>query len=245
MGANFNALGGAKCSLGIPTSNELTISANGGDTGQVFEKGSVYSSSVGGVTVYGKNRDPYFALRWAEGDLGRRIREAICSPIACTPECQYCFVSSSSSGTRSVVGDIVTAYAQARGPAGSLGHPTSDLIDIPENVSGSGQAFQHGSVYSSNAGTFPVSGDVRSPYFQTGGAAGAPGSADSCFLVVSPRRRVCAIVHEGSPPRAAAPALVVTNEVAEAYRISSGPTGVLGASVTGSITIVENGGGIG
>ena len=69
------------------------------------------------------------------------------------------------------------------GPNGAAGWPLSDTIGIPENGGGFGQMFAGGSVYSSAAGTFLVSGPLRDAYWARGGSAGSlgwPTAAASC-----------------------------------------------------------------
>ena len=71
--------------------------------------------------------------------------------------------------------EIEAAYAALGGRNGILGARTSEPIAIPQNGGGYGQVFVGGSMYSSAAGAYAVTGGIRDVYFSRGGSAGALG----------------------------------------------------------------------
>jgi uncharacterized protein with LGFP repeats len=72
--------GGLAGPLGSPTSDVLTISQNGGGTGQAFQSGSIYASPAGAYSVTEPIRGPYFGGGGASGALGWPTAPMSCSP---------------------------------------------------------------------------------------------------------------------------------------------------------------------
>ncbi|MRG60553.1 hypothetical protein GE115_11850 [Agromyces sp. CFH 90414] len=72
---------------------------------------------------------------------------------------------------------IAAEYSAQGGPGGHLGQPITEVVVIPQNGGGLGQAFQNGSIYWTPAtGALTVrAGPLRDYYFQLGGAAGPMG----------------------------------------------------------------------
>ncbi len=80
----LTAAGGLSGALGLPTTPVLTISANGGGTGQVFDGGSIYSSAMGAFAVSGGIRDFYFTKGGSAGVLSWPTSVAACNGGTCT-----------------------------------------------------------------------------------------------------------------------------------------------------------------
>ncbi|WP_394551186.1 hypothetical protein ACDF64_10880 [Agromyces sp. MMS24-JH15] len=72
---------------------------------------------------------------------------------------------------------IAAEYSAQGGPSGHLGQPITEVLVIPENGGGLGQAYQNGSIYwTATTGARTVSaGPLRDYYFSLGGAAGPMG----------------------------------------------------------------------
>lgn len=114
------------------------------------------------------------------GPLGRAVAADTCSTGSTSCLRQFAggtIYWSQSTGARAVRTAIDTAYRASGGPAGPLGHPTSDHITVSTNPNGtgSGQAFQRGTIYSSASGTFPVVLSIRNTYWAAGSNGGALG----------------------------------------------------------------------
>ena len=183
----YFARSGAAGPLAFPASPPIAVGANGGGRGQVFQRGSVYSSDFGTFTVAGSIRDVYWSYAGAGGTLGWPTAEQSSSPAkggGVGQGFQAGAVFSSAAGTWAVLGAFQEYYAQHGSASGALGWPTSGPMAIPQNGGGTGQAFGDGSLYRRTGGS-PVSvlASVRSLYFGLGGAAGAlgwPTAEQSC-----------------------------------------------------------------
>lgn len=174
----YFALGGEAGRLGWPASPELTVTANGGGLGQVFDGGSIYwSPGRGAFAVVGGIRAFYFSLGGETGQLGWPASNEACTAGECWQDFQNGSVYWSPS-TGAVVRHraIEAVYQQQGGEAGGLGARTSGLIRVTANGGGYGQAFTNGSIYWTAAhGAFPVQNAIRSYYFTLNGEAGRLG----------------------------------------------------------------------
>lgn len=186
--AAYAALGGASGALGAVRSDPIWIPQNGGGLGKVYAGGSIYwSTATGAYAVSGRIRDTYFTVTGAAGPLGWPTSAADCgfSGAGCSQSFQSnsLIAGRASTGYYMVTGAYTPALIAAGGTAGVLGLPTSTVLNISSNGGGTGQAFDGGSIYSSRAGTFAVTGGMRDFYFSRGGAAGAlgwPAAAMAC-----------------------------------------------------------------
>jgi uncharacterized protein with LGFP repeats len=168
--------GGLAGELGWPHSGSITIPQNGGGFGQAFGGGSIYSSVAGTFAVSGPTLTAYFGVGGSAGSLGWPTGAMVCgSDGSCSQPFQKGTIYATSSGTRIGLPAIEQLYASLGGPSGTLGARQSGLITIPQNGGGFGQAFGGGSIYSSVAGTFAVSGPTLTAYFGVGGSAGSLG----------------------------------------------------------------------
>ncbi|WP_104088514.1 hypothetical protein [Cryobacterium sp. N19] len=182
--AVYLALNGQNGALGSATSGVVQIPQNGAGVGQAFSGGSIYwSAAAGGYAVTGSIRQFYFTLGGSAGSLGWPIAPAECltSDSSCFQDFQTGRILISAQGESRVglaaIEDLHSTLSA------DLGNRTSSLITIPDNGGGFGQAYGRGSIYSSIAGTYAVSGAIRSSYFAQGGAAGNlawPTSAADC-----------------------------------------------------------------
>ena len=177
----YRANGGPLGAAGLPTSNLVPMTLNGGGSGQSFENASVYSSSSGTYLVSGALRAAYWDVAGADGSFGWPTAAQVCAGTACTQSFQHGSLPFVPSGTA-----IADFYLQTGGAAGPLGPATSAVMVIPQNGGGQGQAFQSGSVYSSLAsGTFSVTGAVAGEYWRLGGANGSLGWPTSPLVSIS------------------------------------------------------------
>ena len=183
----WTAAGGVSGSLGRPTSGLLQVSANGGGVGQAFQGGSIYwTKPAGAFSVTGGVRDFYFSQRGESGPLGWPVAAMSCGSDG---SCQQAFQGgtvywSKTLGGRIGLPAIESVWTAAGGVSGSLGKPTSGLLQVSANGGGVGQAFQGGSIYwTKPAGAFSVTGGVRDFYFSQRGESGPlgwPVAAMSC-----------------------------------------------------------------
>ncbi|MCU1473859.1 hypothetical protein [Amnibacterium sp.] len=72
----------------------------------------------------------------------------------------------------SVTGAIGAYWTAHGGGSGALGTPKANAVASTKNGGGTSQAFQHGTVYSSKAGTFAIKGALLSEYDRRGGVGG-------------------------------------------------------------------------
>ena len=241
--AVYLASGGPTGPLSLPKSGIIDIPQNGSGTGQSFLSGSIYSSSVGVFATYGVVRDEYFRTIGAAGPLGWPTGPQVCSAGRCEQFFQNGSILSTSTVAYSVIGDMATLYASLGGKSGILGYPASNLVTIPQNGGGTGQSFTGGSVFSSEAGTFTVTGAVRATYFSQAGAAGPlgwPTGSQVCTAVVCSQTFQNGSVYWSKPTGG----WYSIGDIDDAYRAAGGPTGALGWPRTAVITVAENGGGI-
>jgi uncharacterized protein with LGFP repeats len=182
------AYAAASGSLGAPASDLIWIPQNGGGLGKAYANGSIYwSAATGAYPVSGGIRTAYFGVSGAAGPLGWPTGNAICtfSGAGCSQPFQYTSIIAgrASTGYYTVTGAYTQALIAAGGTTGTLGLPTSGVLAIAGNGGGSGQVFDGGSIFSSAAGTYAVTGGIRTFYFSKGGAAGVVGwpmAAMSC-----------------------------------------------------------------
>ena len=177
--ALYSSLGGQKGSLGASASGLIPIPQNGGGIGQIFAGGSIYwKSATGAHAVTGGVRDTYFANGGAAGALGWPTGDATCGRPdgGCSQAFENAWVYWSPSGGGWISRpEIEALYTSLGGQNGPLGRSASGLISIPQNGGGIGQVFQSGSIYTSAAGTWAVTGGIRDTYFTASGAAGPLG----------------------------------------------------------------------
>ncbi len=158
--------------LGARSSGVIRIAANGGGFGQAYVLGSVYSSSAGTWAVVSNIRSYYFALGGAAGTLQWPTADATCAAGVCSQPFQGGAIYWSSLTGARVALPAIEDYAVAHPEVGSR---TSGLLTISGNGGGFGQAYSAASVYSSSAGTWAVSGGIRTKYFGLGGSSGSVG----------------------------------------------------------------------
>jgi uncharacterized protein with LGFP repeats len=127
-----------------------------------------------------------------------------------------------------------------------MGWPVLNQVTIPENGGGIAQLFTSGSLYSSPAGTYLVSGIIRDGYFSQNGAAGRLGwpiSDQQCGLP----RSGCVQDFAGGAVYAAPGygARALWGSMLSAFRASGGPGGPWGQPFTDQNYLDVNGGGYG
>lgn len=148
-------------------------------------------------------------------------------------------------GAKTVRQGAIRDYYFARGGAdGDMGWPALNYQLISgSGVSGAGQLFSEGSLYSSALGTYIVREPLRSAYFTQTGAAGPMGwpTAD----------QVCGTNHciqsfqQGVVISSGAGAFPVVGATAKAYQAAGGPAGTWGVPLMGPTSLAYSGGGFG
>ena len=89
-------LAGGRETLGEPRSEVLTIPENGGGVAQVFESGSVYSSTAGAFAVLEPVRSVYFGYAGSAGDFGWPTGPMECEAGVCSQSFQGGVISAAS-----------------------------------------------------------------------------------------------------------------------------------------------------
>ena len=236
--------GGPTGSLGWPRSDTSTITANGGGTGQAFEKGSLYGSTAGTFAVSGAVRDFYFTKGGSAGSLGWPKAAAVCASASeCRQDFQYGTIYWTAAGGARVGAPAIETYYLSNSAA--LGARASEAIRSTDNGGGFGQSFANGSVYSSAAGTFRVQSAVRGLYWALGGSAGSLGwpkgewTAATGAVPGSQTFQNGTIFFDGTTAYVGDPA------IEQVWWSAGGPSGTLGKKSSGVIVIPQNGGGRG
>jgi uncharacterized protein with LGFP repeats len=246
--AAYSALGGPAGVLGASVSGVYTISANGGGKTQGFQNGSIYySPATGAFAVLGSIRSAYWSAI-GEGGYLAWPTSAQTTVTANGGGFRQSFqggsiYSSTIGGTQIVSGPMLASYLALGGESGAIGWPVSGVYVGTANGGGTSQGFQNASMYSSAAGAFAVSGDIRSLYWSMlgeGGSLGWPISAavcggSGCTQVFQNGTIVSAT---GQPPRVQS-----IPQIETAYSALGGPTGVLGNPVSIVYSVSANGGG--
>ncbi|WP_380170390.1 CAP domain-containing protein [Kineococcus sp. DHX-1] len=174
----YTAAGANGGYLGLPMGRELGP-LRGGGFGQHFAGGSVYwSAASGAATVRGAIRDRWASLGWENSWLGYPTGAEFTVRGGVAQRFQGGTVYwSPATGAQALGGAVLAGYGAAGWENGSLGFPTTTAASLP---AGSFAHFQGGSVYSGPAGTFAVTGPVRTAWAAQGwenGALGYPSSA--------------------------------------------------------------------
>ncbi len=165
------ATGGVAGPLGWPVA-ERVCGLPGGACSQAFQHGTIYASSTlaAAVTVPGI-ADYYAAKGGPAGSLGVPRQDAV--PMAgggFNQPFTNALVTSSPSGTFSLVGLIRTAHGRLGGVGGPLGYPLADQVcGLPSG--GCSQVFQRGTIYSYGSVGYAVSIAAMATYYA---AAGGP-----------------------------------------------------------------------
>ena len=248
----YFASGGETGVLGWPTTNLLTVVANGGGTAQAFQEGSIYSSTAGGTRVVpGDILRAYTAIKGETGTLGWPTSEVWSSTSNGGGQGQSfsggSILKSSGGRAHAVTEHVRSAYVAQGSEAGALGWPVSGLIVVSANGGGVGQAFQKGSIYfSPGRGAFAVTGEIRKYYFSLSGESGSlgwPMAAEACGLADGG----CSQAFQNgtvywSPSTGGRVGLP---EIEAVYSELGGASGALGARASGLIVVSANGGGVG
>jgi uncharacterized protein with LGFP repeats len=242
--AAYAKSGGPTGTLGWPRSDTSTISANGGGTGQAFERGSLYGSPAGAFIVNGAIRDFYFTKGGSAGSLGWPKAAAVCATAAdCRQDFQYGTVYWTQTAGARIGTPAIETYAQAN--AATLGARVSDAIRSSDNGGGFGQSFANGSVYSSAAGTFRVQGAVRNYYWGLGGSAGALGWPTGEWKPGATGRPGSQSFQKGTIYSDGTTSYLGDPAIEQVWWAAGGPAGALGQKSSGVIQIPQNGGGRG
>ena len=183
----YFGLNGASGVLGLPTSVEAAIAANGGGSGQSFENGSLYSTvRFGTRAVFGPIRTAYFARGGASGELGWPISNvgAIAANGGGTAQAfQNGSIYSSTPGAFAVTGDILVHYFSLGGSVGTLGWPTGQPECSNGDCSG---AFQGGTIYVSPSVPARVGlPAIEQAYLAAGGETGVLGARQSGLIPIA------------------------------------------------------------
>ena len=174
--------------LGYPTTDTV-CGLHGGGCFQHFQRGSIFSSTVGGArVVWGSIRDRWAATGWDFGSLGYPVTEEICGlrDGGCYQGFERGAVYwSPATGAHDVSGVVAQRWAAQRWEAGPLGYPTTDTV-CGLHGGGCFQHFQRGSIFSSTVGGARVVwGSIRDRWAATGwdfGSLGYPVTEEICGL---------------------------------------------------------------
>ena len=182
----YISAGGAMGDLGFPVAGPESGLRDGG-LGQLFEGGSIWSSSYTPTrVVWPVIEDGWAASGWEDGPLGYPVGDEGALPGGVWQEFEDGAVFwSAATGSHGVSGPIGELYVSAGGPAGGLGYPTTDEYC---GLRGGGcyQLFQGGSIYWPPAtGAHRVFGAIRDTWARHGlenGGLGYPITGENCGL---------------------------------------------------------------
>jgi uncharacterized protein with LGFP repeats len=163
--------------LGYPTGDQICGLANGGCK-QTFQGGTLYSSPTTGTFPVSGTIATAWATTGSEGGaLGYPTTGLICGlkDSGCGQVFQNGRIySTTATGAHAVSGAIQNAWIATGWETGSLGYPTGDQICGLAN-GGCKQTFQGGTMYTSPAGSYVVSGAVFTAWAAAGAESGPLG----------------------------------------------------------------------
>lgn len=168
----WSVLGGARSNVVA-----VTTASNGNGSGQIFARGTIYSSASGTFALTSGARSEYMAIGGNSGPAGWPTSARTCESGECVQTFQGAVIfESDARGARALSGDFLTEFTRVGGVA-VLGVPTGRVVQITGNPNGdgAGQVFVNGTIYTSAAGTFAVLKPLRDAYFAAGGNSGSYG----------------------------------------------------------------------
>jgi uncharacterized protein with LGFP repeats len=144
-----------------------------------------------------------------------------------------------------VTGAINTYWSAHGGASGVLGAPTANAVTSTSNGGGTYQTFQHGTVYSSTAGTFSVMGSLLSGYTARkgpNGPLGWPTKAAASRTLAGLTGTVQSFQNGDLDTSSAGTGAVMTS-LSRAYSSTGGRLDALGWPRGDAVTSSANGGG--
>ena len=234
MSLLYDEVSGADGFLGWPTTAAAYDSANGGGLRQSFQSGVIFwSAGTGARIVSGSILTAYSSLSAQSGALGwptGPVGNVTANGGGTAQSFQYGSIYwTAANGAFPVSGAIRSAYWAQLGEGGVLGWPKGAPVTVTTGGGGLTQAFQSGTIYSSNAGgARALYGPIRDAYVAAGaiGTLGWP-SSDVIPLTVNGGGSAQAF-QGGSIYRSAAGAFVVSGAIRDYYFGMLGEGGTLG-----------------
>lgn len=229
----YFARGGATGSLGFPTASQRCDLPNGECT-QPFQYGAVIVTKAGVARVASPEIEAAYARNGgAGGRLGQRSGELLYYSANGGGLAQA-YVGGpvywkQGLGAFAVTSKIKDAYFATAGAAGPFGWPKQDAQC--NNAAGTcTQAFEGGTFFSSDSGTFGVMGAVLAAYTASGGPSGAWGAPLSGSIGVSENGggQGQAFAQGSAYAATPGPARFVSGAVRDTYFAYGGAAGVLG-----------------
>ncbi|MBC7592033.1 MAG: hypothetical protein H7226_13455 [Salinibacterium sp.] len=183
--AAYQASGETSGSLGWPITGTVPIAARGGGAVQAFDRGAIASSPLGAFVIANPIRDYFNSLGGISGAPGWPTNSATC---ASATQCSQGFQGggmywSTAQGGAFLAPAMVASFAAHGDVGGALGWPIGVTNTIGSNGGGTVQAFENGALASSAAGSFAISGGLRTYFNQQGGIGGSlgwPRSEQTC-----------------------------------------------------------------
>ncbi|MDO8735693.1 MAG: hypothetical protein Q7K29_01225 [Thermoleophilia bacterium] len=165
---------------GFPTTDEYDVAGYAGARAQDFERAQIYwTPTMGAHTVRGGIMQKYVALG-GPGALGLPLTDEYNVPgVINGRESDFQngrIYYHPLAGIHAVRGGILAKYLSAGGPAGFLGMPTTDEMDVA-GVAGAREGdFQRGRIYwSPTTGSHTINGGIFNTYIGYGGPTSALG----------------------------------------------------------------------
>jgi uncharacterized protein with LGFP repeats len=241
----WKSLGGATGTLGYPTANAVSETANGGGSHQSFQHGTVYSSPAGTFLLQGAILSEYNRRGGARGTLAwpsAAQRSISANGGGASQAFTGGDVYASSRGAYAVRLDIRAAYAKLGGVTGSLGFPRATASGLS---GGTVQRFAGGSIYFSSTGTWGVVGSADSGYAASGGPSGPLGwpKANGASTTGSGTTGTVQAFEHGELYSSTVGTAAVTGPIRTLYQARSAQRGSLGWPVARAVTTSAAGGG--
>ncbi|HEY8317299.1 MAG TPA: hypothetical protein VIG76_00555 [Amnibacterium sp.] len=137
-----------------------------------------------------------------------------------------------------VSGAIATYWNGHGGASGALGAATANAVSSTENGGGSSQTFQHGTVYTSKAGTFAITGAMLTEYNRRGGVRGSlQWPVADATTVTANGGGTMQRFGSGELYSSAAGTYAVREDLRAAYLAQGGVTGTLGFPTDNAATL--------
>lgn len=240
IGAKYNSLGGSHGVLGMPQSNEITLSTGG--VYQQFENGQIYWKTQKGawVIAYGTG-NKYIDAGADKSILGYPLGdEKTLATGGVYQQFEHGRIYwKSTKGTWIVAGGIGDKYITLGADGSTLGYPLSD--EIVSSAGGVYQQYENGRIYwkSGLGGAWTVSGNMLTYYLSNdgdGGSFGYPISDVKSSGSDTYQNFEHAIVY-----RTSSQTYVTHGAVGDKYRSASDITGALGVPQGNEVSLATGG----
>ncbi|OYN90359.1 hypothetical protein [Parenemella sanctibonifatiensis] len=188
IATRWTQAGGATGPLGYPTTDPVCGLTNGGCYQHFSTERTImyWSPTTGAHWTRGYILDKYATTGYETGQLGYPTTSETCGLTdgGCLTTFEHGTITwTPNNGINAyytLTGPINDLWANTNAERGTLGYPTTDPGCL--NTTHCQQTFEHGAIYNSPSGTYPVHGRNWDKYRLVGGELGYPTMAENCTI---------------------------------------------------------------